>query len=240
MSTNRPWRIESFVDSLTLELDKVRETLAVKAINKPLTYSVKDVSFDLQIFPEFDGNNVRFTTAKPGQEGSSKLSLQLGSITDRQVRETSKIPTKDDISIDTIDEISTEEKDDLKKMGINTYEDFKKTQEKVGLENVGSTRKKNYQKLANLLERARRGKKQPRVSRVSLSQNKDEIIIEGDNLSINDQFAPVARINDREVPVTHADEQQVSIQLGDLSLGGQNELLIAFDPYSSYRLNLKN
>ena len=41
---NRSWKLESFVDSLVVELDKTRETLAVKSINKPLTYSVKDVS----------------------------------------------------------------------------------------------------------------------------------------------------------------------------------------------------
>jgi len=33
---NTAWQLEDFVDSLVVELDKTRETLAVKAINKPL------------------------------------------------------------------------------------------------------------------------------------------------------------------------------------------------------------
>ena len=35
MSVNATWQLEDFVDSLVVELDKTRETLAVRAINKP-------------------------------------------------------------------------------------------------------------------------------------------------------------------------------------------------------------
>jgi hypothetical protein len=102
-SENISWNLESFVDALVVELDKTRETLAVKAINKPLSYTVKDMSLDLQIFPTYDGEEVQFTTAKPGQQGASKVSLQLASITDDQVRSTSKKPaSKDDVKLDQI------------------------------------------------------------------------------------------------------------------------------------------
>ena len=85
-------------------LDKAREILAVKAINRPLTYTVKDVGLDLNLFPSYDGDEVRFVTAQPGQTGASKLSIQLGSITDQQIRMTSKDPiTKDNISIESTD-----------------------------------------------------------------------------------------------------------------------------------------
>lgn len=43
-ANNRAWNLESFVDALVVELDKTRETLAVKAVNRPLSYSVKDLS----------------------------------------------------------------------------------------------------------------------------------------------------------------------------------------------------
>ena len=88
---NAAWRLEDFVDSLVVELDKTRETLAVKAINKPLSYSVKEVALDVNAFPTYDGDAVRFTTAQPGQDGASKLTIQLGSITDQQVRATTKV-----------------------------------------------------------------------------------------------------------------------------------------------------
>ena len=85
---NTSWSLESFLDSLVVELDKARETLAVKAINRPLTYTVKDMSLDLQIFPSFDGEDVKFLTAQPGQLGASKISVQVASSTDQQVRAT--------------------------------------------------------------------------------------------------------------------------------------------------------
>ena len=63
---NTAWQLEDFVDSLVVELDKTRETLAVKAVNKPLSYSVKEVSLDLQTFPSYDGDQVRFAVSDPG------------------------------------------------------------------------------------------------------------------------------------------------------------------------------
>src|SRR3954451_3916128 len=102
---NTAWQLEEFVDSLVVELDKTRETLAVKAINKPLSYTVKDVALDLNVFPSYDGEQVSFVTAQPGQQGASKVTIQLNSITDQQVRATTKAPTaaKGDVPIEEID-----------------------------------------------------------------------------------------------------------------------------------------
>src|SRR6187431_1868928 len=104
VSENTAWQLEDFLDSLVVELDKTRETLAVKAINKPLTYTVKDMSIDLNIFQSYDGDQIRFITAQPGQQGASKVTIQLGSITDQQVRATTKISgLKNDTKIEEID-----------------------------------------------------------------------------------------------------------------------------------------
>ena len=65
MAENAAWKLEDFVDSLVVELDKTRETLAVKAINKPLSYTVKEVALDLNTFPTYDGDRVSFVTAQP-------------------------------------------------------------------------------------------------------------------------------------------------------------------------------
>src|SRR5512134_3142523 len=95
------WKLNSFLDSLILELDRAQDTLALKGINRRLTYTVRDLNLELQLFPEFDGRELRFTTAGPGESGAARIAFQLGSITDRQIRETTKEPpTKDDITID--------------------------------------------------------------------------------------------------------------------------------------------
>src|SRR6266853_5367218 len=100
---NSAWQLDDFVDSLVVELDKTRETLAIKAINRPLSYTVKEVALDLNIFPSYDGDQVKFITAQAGQQGASKVTIQLGSITDQQVRATTKVPgSKSDLKIDQI------------------------------------------------------------------------------------------------------------------------------------------
>jgi hypothetical protein len=154
---NKEWSLESFIDSLVLELDKAREILAVKAINRPLTYTVKDVGLDLNLFPTYDGDEVKFVTAQPGQTGASKLSIQLGSITDQQIRLTSKEPiTKDNISIEAID-IDPETKRSLRKIGVSSVSDLEKIEKKnVDLEKVG-TKKVNYKNLAESINKSKRG-----------------------------------------------------------------------------------
>ena len=119
LSGNRPWNLESFLDSLIVELDKARDTLAVKGLTRPLTYSVQDLDLELQIFPQYDGEQIRFVTAQPGESGASELKVQLGSITSRSIKETTSEPiTRDDISIEAVDELDEEAKQSLRKIGI--------------------------------------------------------------------------------------------------------------------------
>src|SRR5688572_32744552 len=104
-SVGTSWNLEAFVDSLIVELDSVQNRLAVKGLTRPLTYMVKDVDVDLQVFPDYDGRRVKFRTARAGEPGASKISLQLGSISDRQIREATRGPvTTEELSLDSIEE----------------------------------------------------------------------------------------------------------------------------------------
>src|SRR5215831_1317411 len=153
---NTAWQLEDFVDSLVVELDKTRETLAVKAINKPLSYTVKEVALDLNIFPSYDGDQVKFITAQPGQQGASKVTIQLSSITDQQVRATTKVPgVKNDINIDEID-VDKVTKKQLRKLGVNSVDDLKQIEQKnIDLQKV-SDNTIDYKKLANQIQKSRR------------------------------------------------------------------------------------
>ncbi|MEM9276380.1 MAG: hypothetical protein AAGA80_26025, partial [Cyanobacteria bacterium P01_F01_bin.143] len=135
---NESWNLESFLDSLIFELDRAQDTLAVKGLNRKLTYTVQDLSLELQIFPEFDGDTVRFKTAKPGDSGASKVSFQLGSIRDNQIREVTRQPlSTDEIALEEID-IPEEKRKELQKLGIKSAEDLRRTVEerKVDLKKV--------------------------------------------------------------------------------------------------------
>jgi ribosomal protein L18E len=242
-SPNKEWNLESFIDSLVVELDKAREVLAVKAINRPLTYTVKDVGLDLNLFPTYDGDEVRFVTAKPGQTGASKLSIQLGSITDQQIRLTSKEPiTKDNISIESID-IDPETRKGLRKMGISSVNDLEKIEKKnVDLEKV-SNKKMNYKNLADIINKSKRGNLPPSVSKVSLSMAEENpvLIVEGKNLHVDENFPPVAVVNDKLASIVTSDSNQLRIKMDPKVMRhGKNELVMTLDPYAIFKLEINN
>lgn len=240
---NTAWQLEDFVDSLVVELDKTRETLAVKAINKPLSYTVKDLALDLNIFPSYDGDQVKFITAQPGQQGASKVTIQLGSITDQQVRATTKVPgAKNDINIDEID-IDKATKKQLRKLGVNSVDDLKQIEQKnVDLQKV-SDNTIDYKKLANQIQKSRRGQNPPRVDSVSLSIDENKapyLLIQGENLAIDPRFHPVAVINQALAEVISSNDREVKLQINvEHNLSKNNEVILTFDPFAVIKVNVK-
>lgn len=244
MSTeNKQWNLEDFIDSLVVELDKTRETLAVKSINKPLSYSVKDMSMDLNIFPTYDGDQVRFVTAQPGQEGASKVTIQLGSITDQQVRATSKITgLKNDISIDKLN-IDTASKRKLRKIGVTTADDIKQIESRNIDINKVSDDTVDYTAIANQIQKAKRNQSPPKVKGIAMSvdeNRKPYFIVSGQNLAVNERFRPVAIINNRLAEVMSYNEDEIKIQLHkDHEIGKDNEVVLTIDPFAIIKLNVK-
>ncbi len=240
---NKSWNLEAFVDALVVELDKTRETLAVKSINKPVTYTVKDMALDLQIFPTYNGDEVQFTTAQPGEQGSSKVNIQLSSITDQQVRSsTRRMASKDDIKIENITDLDDDTKKNLRKIGVTSVKDLEEIEKKnVDIEKV-SPGKINYTNLANVIQKTKRSTAPPKIKKVSMSMSGNEpvLILQGENLSVENKFEPVAVINNRLARVVKHDGEEVQIVLEKEHLTQKdNQLVVTFDPYSVCRMNLK-
>lgn len=241
---NKSWNLESFVDALVVELDRTRETLAVKSINKPVTYTVKDMSLDLQIFPTYSGDEIRFTTAQAGENGSSKVVIQLASITDQQVRSTTKrIASKDDIKLENMADLDDDTKKSLRKIGVTSLKDLEEVEKRNVDVEKAAPGKINYTNLANVIQKTKRNTTPPKVKKVSLSMSGDEpvLILQGENLSVGSGFEPVAVINDRLARVIKhgTDEVQIALEKEHLSQK-DNQLVVTFDPYSVCRMNLKN
>ena len=168
---NVAWNLEAFLNSMIYELDRANQMLAIKQDNVKMTYTVQDLSVTLQVFPQYDGDRVRFLTAQPGEEGASTMTFQLSSIRDNQIREIArKPPSRDEVAIDDV-EMPEEERKTLKRLGINTTEDLRRTVEekRVDIEQI-TDRKVSYRNLAEIINRTRRqGIQAPRVRGVSLS-----------------------------------------------------------------------
>jgi hypothetical protein len=239
---NTAWVLEDFVDSLVVELDKTRETLAVKAINKPLSYTVKELALDLNIFPSYDGDEVRFVTAQPGQQGASKVTIQLGSITDQQVRATSKVPAgKGDVKIDEIAVDKTTKKK-LRKLGVISADDLKQIEKNVDLKQVADT-EIDYTALNNQIQRVRRAQYPPMVRGVSLSMDENDgrcMTIRGNNLVVNPNFAPVAVVNETLATVLSGNPGEVRIQLTpEHGVAEESRVILTVDPFAVIKMNVK-
>lgn len=225
-TANQAWNLESFLDSLIVELDKAQDTLSFKGITRRLTYTVKDVGLDLQIFPQYDGRKVKFVTAQPGDAGASKISIQLGSITDRQIKETTKEPpTKDDVSLEDVEGLDTEVKDSLRRVGITSADDLERIERrnvdvekvvkhKTGPDEPGSKPGVDYGNLARLIKKAKRNRQfTPQVLGVALEQQGGDRIlaVHGQNLVLG----------------LSADGKTGSGSAGAFSLGGERDFPMA-------------
>lgn len=258
---NKAWNLQSFLDSLIFELDKARDTLAIKGMNKPMTYAVKDLSLDLQLFPEFDGNEVRFMNAKPGDTGASKISISLGSITDRQIRETTRVSVDaDDLSLDEVEELEPEVKDSLKKIGVSSISDIENLEARnIDLDKltpVGgaggsiselaaklkSLRNKKQTQKQLSLSQSQRAATPPLVKGMRMVREGDFMLLtlEGSHLGGKEGFQPFATLNDVAVEVVSVAPEAVRIRiLGSHFQSGENHLRLALDPFAILQLKLQ-
>jgi hypothetical protein len=80
--------IEEFINAVTSQLDRVQDALRFKAVNRPLTYALKDFTLELQVFVEMDmQGNVRFRPAGPNENGASTVHLGFTTITKPMIEE---------------------------------------------------------------------------------------------------------------------------------------------------------
>ena len=247
------WKLERFLDSLIVELDRAQDTLAVKGVTRRLTYTVRDVAVDLFVFPDFDGNQLGFNVARPGEAGASKISFSLGSITDRQIQESANRPqTEDDISLDEVDELDEEVRQSLRKVGVRSARDVERLSErqvdlgKIVADKTDSNAKVDYGDLAAVINKARRRRSAPRVRAVSLGRIDGVLAlsIQGDNLQTDsaEEGFPAARINGQAAEVLASSPGLVRLGIDPAMLGtGDNTVSLALDPYAiaEFALNLR-
>jgi len=236
------WNLESFVDSLIVELDSVQNRLAVKGLTRPLTYMVKDVDVDLQVFPDYDGRRVKFRTARAGEPGASKISLQLGSISDRQIREATRGPvTTEELSLDSIEELDEDVKADLKAIGVSSVSDLERVERRgVDLRSV-SKKRIDYGALASAINKAKRRQSPPQVTRAQTMtvSGRPCIVLHGRNLSLQDDPRfPYAHIDGSPAQVADADATRVAL-VPSRPLSATSRLRMALDPYAILSLNIR-
>lgn len=88
MGVETSFLVEDFIDAITSQLDRVQDALRVKAVNRPLTYALKDLALELKVFVDLDGQGrVRFRTSAPNESGASVVHLAFTTITKPMIEE---------------------------------------------------------------------------------------------------------------------------------------------------------
>ena len=74
------FNVEDFVQSILSQLDRVQDALRLKAVNRPLTYALKDISLDFHVFAELDVPMSGGTVVIDHGHGVTSSFLHLSSI----------------------------------------------------------------------------------------------------------------------------------------------------------------
>lgn len=80
--------IEDFLEAITAQLDKTQDSLRLKAVNRPLTFAIKDFNIDLSVFVEMDATGlVRLRPSGPNEAGASVIKIAFTTITRPMIEE---------------------------------------------------------------------------------------------------------------------------------------------------------
>lgn len=125
--------VEEFLQSLTNQLDRAQDMLAVKALaGRPLTWALRDLALELRVFVAVDGaGRVVMRSAGPNESGASTVHLNLTTVTRPMVEEnTLAIEREPDPrslhDLESSANLSQEDRRKLELAGIRTVGQLKK------------------------------------------------------------------------------------------------------------------
>lgn len=87
MAPDGDFRIEDFLQAISAQLDRTQDAMRLKAVNRPLTYAIRDFSLELKVFVSMDDEGVRLRSAGPGDVGASTIQIGFTTMTAPMVEE---------------------------------------------------------------------------------------------------------------------------------------------------------
>ena len=137
MSPGGGYPIEEFLEAITAQLDQTQDALRLKAVNRPLTFALKDFNVDLKVFVEMDAEGrVAFRPAVPNEEGASTVSIGFTTITRPMIEENTismemaQAPTLDELGL------QRDERRQLAKIGVRNAAQLRNLQQSAGTDTL--------------------------------------------------------------------------------------------------------
>ena len=129
--------VEEFINAITSQLDRVQDSLRVKAVNRPLTYALKDLTLELKVFVDMDAQgNVRFRTSAPNEAGSSVVHLGFTTITKPMIEEnTISLATTRSASLEELG-LGPEDRQKLERVGVRNLAQLNRLGSSTGVQTI--------------------------------------------------------------------------------------------------------
>jgi hypothetical protein len=240
-TANEAWDLITFIEAVTGELDRARNLSRVKSeAGQPATYLVTQIALNLHVFPEYDGRQVTFRTAAPGEEGASELKLDLGSATTPVVEQTTKPPPRaGEVQVEDLP-IDQQTRDSLKKIGVESKRDVERLRDVKVRTPAGDV---DFARLADLMDQVGSGaRKRPKIQDVlsfGTPGNGHKLRIVGEHL---DDVMPDRVYLDGRAVQASVSPEQVDVELPYVSGGPQTtgELVLETVEGDRFRLLLES
>jgi len=211
---------DTFIQSLTEQLDKAQAAMALKArvAKLPLTFAVKDVSLDLRAFVQIVDDDVFVRPSSPGDTEASTIKLTLTTITRSMVEENAVDFKAEDPRFSLGEalkgQLTDEDQRRLERIGVRTVEQLTELRKTAGTDVVARLARMPV----NRLQQALLAAAAPRVTQV----DGDRVHLQAPGLRAG--RIPFVRAAGLDVPVVEAHEDRLVLAPHATQLGMEAEV----------------
>lgn len=155
--------VDEFIGSITTQLDRVQDALRIKAVNRPLTYALKELHLELKVFVDMDAKGqVLLRSSGPNEAGASTLAMDFTTITKPMIEEnTISLATTRSTPLQNLG-LSAEEQSRLERLGVSNLAQLDRLRGSTGVGAVARMADVAPERLRRALQAGR-----PRLSGVT-------------------------------------------------------------------------
>jgi len=250
--------VEDFINSITVQLDKVQDALRLKSVNRPLTYALRDFSLDLQVFVELDPQgNVRFRNSAPNETGASTVKLGFTTITKPMIEEnTISLAVTRSPSLDQLG-LKPEEQRKLEQLGVHNAAQLQNLSANTGTGTVARLADLRIERLRQALQEGK-----PRVSQVTPGTTPEPPSILPGPLPVQPPIIRIApgtphlnlqgtgligingpatvRLNREPLSLVQADDERLIVNLPEAPRSGALEITLPDGDQLAYHLEVQS
>jgi hypothetical protein len=137
MAADGSFLVEDFLGAITSQLDRTQDALKLKAVNRPLTYAIREFDMELKVFVGLDADGrVRLRPPSANEPGASSIKIGFTTITRPMIEENTvdmaltRSPTLAEAGV------PDDERQRLERLGVRTTGELQRLRNSAGTEGI--------------------------------------------------------------------------------------------------------